>query len=84
MVLIDEQAYRLQHAAAHLPGLQTINFREHADVGARLKKLIPQGPDVGIEAVGFHYAKGLMHQVGCYGGAGAGGAGGAAGGPIFY
>lgn len=84
VVLIDQVGYRLEHAARHLPGLQTLNFSEHKDVVAELQRLIPQGPDVAIEAVCFHYAKGLMHQVGCYGGAGAGGAGGAAGGPIFY
>jgi hypothetical protein len=37
VVLIDEHDYRLQHAMTHLPGVETINFRQHKDVVARLK-----------------------------------------------
>jgi hypothetical protein len=37
VVLIDEHEYRLQHALSHLPGVETINFRQHKDVAARLQ-----------------------------------------------
>jgi threonine dehydrogenase-like Zn-dependent dehydrogenase len=45
------------------PGTETINFRV-ADVRKTLKEVTDgRGPDVGIEAAGFHYVQGLMHKV---------------------
>jgi NADPH:quinone reductase-like Zn-dependent oxidoreductase len=45
------------------PGTETINFRE-ADVRKTLKDITDgRGPDVGIEAAGFHYVKGILHKV---------------------
>ena len=45
------------------PGTETINFRE-ADVRKTLKDITDgRGPDVGIEAAGFHYVQGILHKV---------------------
>ena len=44
------------------PGTETID-RRNTNVGDTLKKMTDNhGPDVGIEAAGFHYAKGV-HKV---------------------
>ena len=44
------------------PGTETID-RRNINVGDTLKKMTDNhGPDVGIEAAGFHYAKGV-HKV---------------------
>jgi threonine dehydrogenase-like Zn-dependent dehydrogenase len=61
VILIDNQAYRLKHAAAKLPGLETINFGER-NVLEAIKELAPNGPDVGIEAVGFHYTTSMLSK----------------------
>ncbi|KAG2450469.1 hypothetical protein HYH02_004970 [Chlamydomonas schloesseri] len=69
IILIDNQQYRLDHAAARIPGLHTINFdKEKASaaegwegVKPALERLVPGGPDVCIEAVGFHYCKTAAH-----------------------
>ncbi|KAG2440986.1 hypothetical protein HXX76_003839 [Chlamydomonas incerta] len=60
IVLIDNQQYRLDHAAARIPGLTTINFGKEK-VKPALERLFPGGPDVCIEAVGFHYCKSMAH-----------------------
>jgi hypothetical protein len=46
------------------PPLQTINYST-TKVDAKLREMFPEmhGPDVSIEAVGFHYAKTLIHKV---------------------
>jgi NADPH:quinone reductase-like Zn-dependent oxidoreductase len=45
------------------PGTEAID-RRNADVRETLKAITNNhGPDVGIEAAGFHYAKGLAHKV---------------------
>ncbi|KAK9817038.1 hypothetical protein WJX72_008732 [[Myrmecia] bisecta] len=62
VILIDNQAYRLKHAQAKLPGLEIINFAEKDTLKA-LNELVPNGPDVGIEAVGFHYTKTMSSKV---------------------
>lgn len=62
VILIDNAKYRLEFAAQKLPGVELLDFGEH-DTVKRLKELVPNGPDVCIEAVGFHYAKSLMSKV---------------------
>ncbi len=62
VILIDNAKYRLEYASQKLPGVETLDFGEH-DTVKRLKELVPNGPDVCIEAVGFHYAKSLMSKV---------------------
>lgn len=62
VILIDNAKYRLEFATQKLPGVETLDFGEH-DTVKRLKELVPNGPDVCIEAVGFHYAKTLMSKV---------------------
>lgn len=54
MVLIDEIQFRLDHAKAKIPGLETINFKEKK-VMDELRVLFPHGPDVAIEIAGVHY-----------------------------
>ena len=46
-----------------VPGVNLVNFSEEKDVVAKLKELTTYGPDVGIEAVGCHYNKSILHTV---------------------
>ena len=46
-----------------VPGIQTLNFAEEKDVVGKLKSMTKWGPDVGIEAVGCHYTKSLLHKI---------------------
>ena len=62
VILIDNAKYRLEYASQKLPGVELLDFGEH-DTVKRLKEMVPNGPDVCIEAVGFHYAKSLMSKV---------------------
>ncbi|CAM6083599.1 unnamed protein product [Calypogeia fissa] len=62
VVLIDEIDYRLEHAKKKLPSVQTINFK-HEKVYDSLRKLYPDGPDVGIDAVGMHDFHSFTHKV---------------------
>ena len=57
----------LAHASAcpdtqTAPGVETINFGQKKTVDA-LHELVPNGPDVVIEAVGFHYTNSMIHKV---------------------
>ncbi|CAF0777330.1 unnamed protein product [Adineta steineri] len=61
VILIDNVQYRLDYAKKHLPGVETINFSTRSTL-EQLKELLPNGPDVGIEAVGCHYAKSTSHK----------------------
>jgi threonine dehydrogenase-like Zn-dependent dehydrogenase len=66
VVLIDQEAYRLAFAKAKMPRLEVINFREKAVEDALHEMFQSQdghyiGPDVCIEAVGFHYANSWLH-----------------------
>ncbi|CAF1048528.1 unnamed protein product [Didymodactylos carnosus] len=61
VILIDKEQYRLDYAKKHLPGIETINFSKRSTL-EQLKELVPNGPDVGIEAVGFHYARSILHK----------------------
>jgi len=58
---IDQVPERLTLAKQHL-GIEVINFKE-VDVCKELPRLVPNGPDVAIEAAGFEYAKTLLHKV---------------------
>ncbi|KAG2493252.1 hypothetical protein HYH03_008390 [Edaphochlamys debaryana] len=62
IILIDNQQYRLDHAASKIKGLETINF-DKEKVKTAIERILPGGPDVCIEAVGFHYCKSLHHAV---------------------
>jgi len=59
---IDNLEYRLQVARDKI-GSHTINFDEVSDVVGELKKLIPGGPDVSIDAAGFRFPKTLSHKL---------------------
>ncbi|KAL2649603.1 hypothetical protein R1flu_017731 [Riccia fluitans] len=62
VILIDSVKYRLDCAKEKLPGVHTINFKE-VKVYDALRKIFPHGPDVGIDAVGMHYASSLIHKM---------------------
>lgn len=64
IALIDNQQYRLDFAQEKLGGLHLINFDEKKVVPT-LKEMFPvtNGPDVCIEAVGFHYTKSLKDKI---------------------
>jgi threonine dehydrogenase-like Zn-dependent dehydrogenase len=56
---IDNLPYRLQIAKEQF-GAETIDYSK-ADVVSTIRNLLPLGPDVCIEAVGFRYAKSVTH-----------------------
>jgi threonine dehydrogenase-like Zn-dependent dehydrogenase len=63
VIAIDEVPARLEKVKELAPGTETINFRQ-ADVRKTLKEVTDgRGPDVGIEAAGFHYVQGIMHKI---------------------
>jgi threonine dehydrogenase-like Zn-dependent dehydrogenase len=55
VVLIDSVQYRLDFAK-HKLHVVTIN-RKEKNVYKELRSIFPEGPDVAIEAVGFHYVE---------------------------
>jgi len=59
---IDNIPYRLNVAKEKL-GVEVINFDEVKGVAQYLKKIVPGGPDVCIDAVGFRYPKTLRQKV---------------------
>jgi len=61
VVMIDNCDYRLKFAALHL-GVETINCA-NVDVVETMKGLIPHGPDVCIECVGFRTPTTLLHKL---------------------
>jgi threonine dehydrogenase-like Zn-dependent dehydrogenase len=64
VIMIDCVPYRLEFAKAHVKGnLSTINFKEKKPKQALMEMVGPNGVDVGIEAVGFHYAKSWTHTI---------------------
>lgn len=64
VVMIDSEQDRLDFVKKHVPGTETINFKEKKITQA-LKELFPHGPDVCIEAVGCVWLQG--HTAGnCY------------------
>lgn len=64
VVLIDKVPFRLEHAQKVIKGVEVIDYSKE-NVEKVLKAKFPEfeGPDVCIEAVGFHYAKTLLHTV---------------------
>ena len=63
VVLIDPEGYRLEFAERRLDPrtLCTVNARQE-DVAKKVRACFPHGPDVCVEAVGFHYASSLLHK----------------------
>uniref|UniRef100_A0A7I4C4Q5 Enoyl reductase (ER) domain-containing protein n=2 Tax=Physcomitrium patens TaxID=3218 RepID=A0A7I4C4Q5_PHYPA len=62
VVVIDSQQYRLDFLKSNLPKVETIN-RNDKKVYSALRDLFPHGPDVAIEAAGFHYVPNPLHKV---------------------
>jgi threonine dehydrogenase-like Zn-dependent dehydrogenase len=62
VVVIDMLQYRLDFLKQKLPRVETIN-RKEKKVQAELRNLFPHGPDVAIEAAGFHYVQNPAHKV---------------------
>ncbi|KAG0554785.1 hypothetical protein KC19_12G118700 [Ceratodon purpureus] len=62
VVLIDTLQYRLDFIKEKLPKVETIN-RKDKKVYTELRNLFPHGPDVAIEAAGFHYVQNPVHKV---------------------
>lgn len=62
IIIIDNVAFRLEFAQSIVPGLETIDFSKH-DTVKRVRELVPEGPHVTIEAVGFHYTKSISSSV---------------------
>lgn len=58
---IDSLPDRLA-VAKNKVGSEVFNYKD-ADPVAAMSKLIPGGPDVCIDCVGFRYAKGIMHAI---------------------
>ena len=63
IIMIDNQQYRLDFAKQKLPYLELLNFDNTKDVVQSLKDMVPHGPDVCIEAVGFHYATSIKDKI---------------------
>jgi threonine dehydrogenase-like Zn-dependent dehydrogenase len=68
VILIDQEPYRLEFAERRLDPrtLVTLNGRQHKQqkggVAKVVREILPHGPDVAIECVGFHYASTLLHR----------------------
>lgn len=67
VVLIDQEQERLDFAKDKIPHVETINFKEKKTLDA-LKEMFSVGdsyvgPDVCIEAVGFHYTSTWTHYI---------------------
>jgi len=60
VIAIDKVPYRLK-VAKEVLGAEVIDFSK-SDVVATIHEMVPLGPDVCIEAVGFRYSKGLLHK----------------------
>jgi len=61
VIAVDGVDYRLKVAREKL-GSEIIDFREE-DVVAAIQKMLPGGPDVCIDAVGFRFPKSLLHKI---------------------
>ena len=46
-----------------VPGVNLLDFSKDKDVVKKLKEMTIHGPDVGIESVGCHYNKSLVHTI---------------------
>jgi threonine dehydrogenase-like Zn-dependent dehydrogenase len=64
VILVDSVEYRLEHARKVLKGnLSTINFKQQNVLQTMREMLGSHGLDVGIDAVGMHYTKSIVHTV---------------------
>ena len=62
VIIIDNVPFRLEFAQSKVPNLEVLDFGKH-DTVKKLREMVPQGPHVTIEAVGFHYTKSLSSKV---------------------
>ncbi|GAB5036858.1 Hypothetical protein NocV09_05100270 [Nannochloropsis oceanica] len=68
VILIDQELYRLEFAEHRLNPrtLVTLNGRQlkqqNCGVAKAVREILPHGPDVAIECVGFHYASTFLHR----------------------
>ncbi|CAK9864741.1 unnamed protein product [Sphagnum jensenii] len=62
VVLIDSVQYHLDFAKKKLKDILTINWKDK-EVYKEVWSIFPQGPDVAIEAVGFHYVESLVPKL---------------------
>ncbi|KAL8276937.1 hypothetical protein RQP46_010665 [Phenoliferia psychrophenolica] len=73
VILIDNLAWRLEHAAKKIPGLEVLNFSVFKDVPKRINELTasdpnsfedarPPGLDVALDCAGGEYAKSLINK----------------------
>lgn len=62
VILIDNQTYRLEHAKSKIPNVEVLDFSKD-DTLKKLAEMVPHGPDVSIEAAGFHYCKSWLHAI---------------------
>jgi len=58
---IDSVPKRLEKA--RLIGSEIIDTSENPDVVAKMRELVPGGPDVAIDAVGYRYTKTVAHTI---------------------
>ncbi|GAQ85860.1 Sorbitol dehydrogenase [Klebsormidium nitens] len=63
IIMVDNQTYRLDFATSKIPGLETVNFGEKKVMETLKEMTGGHGPDVAIEAVGFHYCKSWTHAI---------------------
>lgn len=63
IIMIDNQKYRLDFAKSKIPRLELINFAEKKVLETLKEMTGGHGPDVAIEAVGFHYCKSWTHAI---------------------
>jgi len=61
IIIIDSVPSRLDRAKSYL-GINTVDFSNEDPVKS-LQQLVPGGPDVCIDAVGFRYAKSWKHTI---------------------
>jgi threonine dehydrogenase-like Zn-dependent dehydrogenase len=59
---IDLVPARLEKAR-DIVGSEVIDISVHTDVVSRMKELVPGGPDVCVDAVGYRYTKTVTHKV---------------------
>jgi len=59
---IDLVTSRLERAKDEI-GSEVIDINVHPNVVARMRELVPGGPDVCIDAVGYRYSKTVTHKV---------------------
>ncbi|KAF6234312.1 GroES-like protein [Scenedesmus sp. NREL 46B-D3] len=66
VIMIDSVQDRLDFVKQKLPGVETLNYKEKETVSALREMTADEpgrGPDVVIEAAGFHYSKSWLHAI---------------------